>query len=124
LIPQGISGAIKKPGGTGPFKELSKQGPMPLGSAVLTPAGRLPFKGIIHVDGINMLWRASEKSIRASARNAIAIAEQQGFRSIAFPLIDAGSGGYNQQRAKEIMLDQLVKADMSVDTLIVEFKNK
>ena len=46
LLPQGVSGAIKKRGGTGPFKELRKHGAMPLGSAVLTSAGMLPFKGI------------------------------------------------------------------------------
>ena len=59
LLPQGVSGAIKKRGGTGPFKELSKHGPIPLGEAVLTSAGRLPFKAIIHVAGINMLWQAT-----------------------------------------------------------------
>jgi hypothetical protein len=67
LLPQGVSGAIKKRGGTGPFKELRKHGSIPLGGAVLTSAGRLPFMGIIHVAGINMLWRASERSIRDSA---------------------------------------------------------
>jgi O-acetyl-ADP-ribose deacetylase len=43
LLPQGVSGAIKKRGGTGPFKELAKHGPIPLGGAVLTSAGRLSF---------------------------------------------------------------------------------
>ena len=57
LLPQGVSGAIKKRGGTGPFKELRKHEPISLGGAVLTSAGRLPFKGVIHVAGINMLWR-------------------------------------------------------------------
>ncbi len=42
--------------------------------AVPTSAGRLPFKGIIHVAGINMLWRVSEWSIRQSVRNAIVLA--------------------------------------------------
>ncbi len=68
LLPQGVSGAIKKAGGTQPFRELSKHGPIPLGGAVLTGAGNLPFKGIIHVAGINMLWRASERSIRDSVQ--------------------------------------------------------
>ena len=76
LLPQGVSGAIKKRGGTGPFKEVRQHGPIPLGGAVLTSAGRLPFKGIIHVAGINMLWRASEP-IRDSVRNSLALA---GFR--------------------------------------------
>jgi O-acetyl-ADP-ribose deacetylase len=124
LLPQGVSGAIKKRGGTEPFKELSKLGSMPLGSAVLTSAGRLPFKGIIHVAGINMLWRASEASIRNSVKNAMVVAADNRFRSIAFPLIGAGSGGYNQQLAKQIMLDELAKVDSSIAVLIVEFKKK
>jgi O-acetyl-ADP-ribose deacetylase len=70
LIPQGVSGAIKRRGGTGPFKELRRHGRIPLDGAVLTSAGRLPFKGIIYLAGINMLWRASERSIRESVRNA------------------------------------------------------
>ena len=72
---------------------------------MLTSAGRLPFKAIIHVAGINMLWRASEWSIRESVRNAMALAHEKGFQSIAFPLIGAGSGGFNQERAKAIMED-------------------
>jgi len=91
LLPQGASGAIKKRGGTGPFKELSKNGPIRLGGAALTSAGRLPFKAIIHVAGINMLWRASERSSRVSVRNSLALADEHGFRSIAFPLVGAGS---------------------------------
>jgi O-acetyl-ADP-ribose deacetylase (regulator of RNase III) len=63
LLPQGVSGAIKRRGGTRPFQELRRHGPIPLGGAVLTSAGRLPFRAIIHVAGINLLWRASERSI-------------------------------------------------------------
>src|SRR6266478_4848074 len=85
LLPQGVSGAIKRRAGTVPFKEVRKHGSIPLGGAVLTSAGRLPFKGIIHVAGINMLWRASERSIRDSAKNAIRLAYEKGFKSLAFP---------------------------------------
>ncbi len=94
LLPQGVSGAIKRRGGTGPFKELAKHRPIPIGGAVLTLAGRLAFKGIIHVAGINLLWQASESSIRNPVRNALKIANEQGFRSITFPLIGAGSGSF------------------------------
>jgi len=124
LLPQGVSGAIKKRGGTGPFKELGKHGAMPLGSAVLTSAGKLPFKGIIHVAGINMLWRASEKSIRDSVRNAMAVAEENGFQSIAFPLIGAGSGSFNQEKAKEIMLEELQVLDSPLEVLVVVFRKR
>ncbi|MGI0119942.1 macro domain-containing protein [Zooshikella sp. RANM57] len=44
LLPQGVSGAIKKRGGTGPFKEVAKFGAIPLGEARITSAGGLPFK--------------------------------------------------------------------------------
>src|SRR5687768_18543191 len=69
LLPQGVSGAIKKRGGYAPFKELARHGPIPLGQAVATGAGRLPFKHIIHVAGINLLWRSSETAIRDGVRN-------------------------------------------------------
>ena len=52
LLPQGVSGAIKKRGGYAPFRELAKLGAIPLGGAVITGAGKLPFKPIIHVAGI------------------------------------------------------------------------
>ena len=68
LLPQGVSGAIKRRGGIAPFREVARHGPIALGEAVLTGAGRLPFKGIIHVAGINMLWFATERSIRGSVQ--------------------------------------------------------
>src|SRR5271156_4392718 len=74
LLPQGVSGAIKRKAGLQPFKEVAKAGPMQLGRAVLTSAGKLPYKGIIHVAGINMLWRGSEYSIRESTKNALQVA--------------------------------------------------
>ena len=62
LLPQGLSGAIKRLGGKAPLRELAKHGSIPLGGAVLTGAGRLPFKGIIRVAGSNMIWRGSERA--------------------------------------------------------------
>ncbi len=93
LLPQGVSRAIKKRAGYAPFRELGTMGAIPLGGAVETSAGRLPFKAIIHVAGINMLWRSSERVIRDSARNAMKIVNEKGYGSIAFPLIGAGTGG-------------------------------
>jgi O-acetyl-ADP-ribose deacetylase len=124
LLPQGVSGAIKKRGGIGPFKELRKHGVIPLGGAVLTSAGKLPFKGIIHVAGINMLWRASERSIRDSVRNAMKVAAEHRFQSIAFPVIGAGSGGFNGKRAKEIMLDELQELESPMEVTVVVFTRR
>ncbi len=63
LLPQGVSRAIKRRAGFAPFRELAKMKMLPLGGAVETTAGRLPFKAIIHVAGINMLWRSSERAV-------------------------------------------------------------
>src|SRR4051812_40088122 len=101
LLPQGVSGAIKRRGGLEPFRELGRQGAIPLGGAVETRAGRLPFRSIIHVAGINMIWRSSERSIRDAVRNSMAIAKEKGYRSIAFPLVGAGSGGGSPQKVLE-----------------------
>ena len=69
-----------------------------------------------------MLWRASERSIRDPVRNAIQLAREHGFQSIGFPLIGAGSGGFNQDQAKKLMLDELSKLDVPMLVKIVVFK--
>ena len=121
LLPQGVSGAIKRRGGTAPFREVARVGPMPLGSAVVTGPGRLPFKAIIHVAGINMLWRASARSIQDSVRNALARAHEHGFRSLAFPIIGAGSGSFDEDRALELMREALGDAP-DFDVRVVRFR--
>ena len=104
LLPQGVSGAIKKRGGYAPFQELARHGPIPLGGAVLTGAGRLPFRGIVHVAGIDMFWRASERSVKGSTVSALRLAREHGFSSIAFPVIGGGTGGLGEERALQHML--------------------
>jgi O-acetyl-ADP-ribose deacetylase len=91
LLPQGVSAAIKRKAGLEPFRELRRHGVLPVGGAVLTGPGRLPMKGIIHVAGINLAWRSSEQAIRTSVRSAIDLARAERYRSIAFPLIGAGT---------------------------------
>src|SRR3954464_11910034 len=106
LLPQGVSRAIKRRGGKEPFREGGRQGMIPLGGAVETGAGKLPFKAIIHVAGISLLWRSSEWSVRESVRTAMALARERGYRSIAFPLIGAGSGGGKTDRVLAWMRDE------------------
>ena len=122
LLPQGVSGAIKRRGGVSPFREVARHGAIPLGGAVLTTAGRLPYRGIIHVAGINLLWRSSDFSISALVRNAMRIAVDQAFCSVAFPIIGAGSGGMGQDRALQVMLTTLAELDHPCAATIVRFK--
>lgn len=121
LIPQGVSGAIKRRAGLAPFRELARHGPLPLGEAVLTGAGRLPYRGIIHVAGINMLWRSSERSIRRSVTGALRLASEHGFESVALPLIGAGSGGGQADDVLAIIRDELGKLTYAGRVVIVRY---
>jgi O-acetyl-ADP-ribose deacetylase len=122
LLPQGVSGAIKKKAGFAPFQELATFGPMPLGSARLTTAGRLPYKAIIHVAGISMLWQASEYSIRESVQNAMQIVEEKRFASVAFPVIGAGSGSFDADQALELMVATLDPLETNATVRIVRYR--
>jgi O-acetyl-ADP-ribose deacetylase (regulator of RNase III) len=115
LIPQGVSGAIKRRAGLAPFRELARHGPKPLGTAVLTGAGRLPFRGIIHVAGIDLLWRASRESIADSVRSALALARDQSFKTLAMPIVGAGSGGFNETQALDVIDRVLQESQLELD---------
>ncbi len=121
LLPQGVSGAIKRNGGTLPFCEVARHGPIALGGAVLTSAGRLPFLGIIHVAGINMWWRSSEYSVRQSVRTAMKLVIDGAFNSVAFPLIGAGSGGGSEEQIKGFMNDELLRIEYSGVVRVVQY---
>lgn len=122
LLPQGVSGAIKKRGGISPFKEVSKFGPIPLGEARLTGAGKLPFKGIIHVAGINMLWFATKYSVSQSVINAMELANKNGFQSLAFPLIGAGSGNRGEEWSLKIMLEAFRHIESDCRVTVIRYR--
>jgi O-acetyl-ADP-ribose deacetylase (regulator of RNase III) len=122
LLPQGVSGAIKRRGGVKPFIEIGRTGPLPLGHARLTSAGRLPFKAVIHVAGIDLLWRASERSIRDSVRSAMHIVATERFASVAFPVIGAGSGGFREADALATMRDAFASVEAAADVRIVRYR--
>ena len=123
LWPQGVSGAIKRRAGLSPFRELGYR-PLSLGDARLTSAGRLPFKGIIHVAGIDLLWRASPHSVAQSAISACELAHGEGYTHIAIPVIGAGSGGLSEEDALMYLLNALRTLSYSLEVTIVRFKVK
>ena len=121
LVPHGVSGAIKKRGGTKPFQEIGSTGPLPLGHARKTSAGKLNFQAIIHVASIDMFWSASEISISNSVVNAMKLAEQLGFTSIAFPVLGVGSGRFNAEQAETIMRNAFSKIDSNIAVVLVRY---
>ncbi len=124
LLPQGVSGAIKKRGGHGPFRELGKHGPIPLGGAVETGSGKLRFQSIIHVAGINLFWFATKFSIQESVRNAVKIVTVKKYKSVAFPIIGSGSGNRNREKALSYMLETFSTLQSDADVRIVRYEKK
>lgn len=122
LLPQGVSAAIKRRAGYTPFRELSRYGLIPLGGAVETSAGRLNCKAIIHVAGINLLWRSSESAIRNATQNALKIAEARGYRSIAFPIVGAGTGGFDTERSLRIMTEAAQATPYEGEIIFVRYR--
>jgi O-acetyl-ADP-ribose deacetylase (regulator of RNase III) len=122
LLPQGVSGAIKRRAGTQPFRELARMGPIPLGHAVHTSAGKLPYRVMLHVAGIDLLWRASRASIVDSTTNAVALARTLGLESIAMPIIGAGSGSFSAPEAEGLMLEALESAE-GLAVTVVHFRS-
>lgn len=122
LLPQGVSGAIKKKGGYTPFIEVGRFGPIPLGEARITSAGKLPYKAIIHVAGINMFWFATQFSVMNSVRNAMNIVNEMDYKSVAFPLIGSGSGNRGKEWSLNLMLKAFEEIESRSKVIIVRYE--
>ena len=100
----GVAGAIRRRGGPSIQEECDRIGHCATGQAVVTGAGELPARWVIHAVG--PVWRggnAGEEAALASAvEAALARAEELGARSVAVPAISAGIFGFPLERAAEI----------------------
>jgi O-acetyl-ADP-ribose deacetylase len=74
------------------------------------------------VAGISMVWRSSERAIRGCVRSALGIAREKGYRTIAFPLIGTGAGGFQPEQALAIMQDEAGRNEYGGEVRIVRFK--
>src|ERR1700687_2860832 len=117
-----VSRAIKRRAGSAPFRELSRKGPIPLGLATETSAGRLRYRAIIHVAGMNLFFRSSERAIRSCVRNALAIADARDYGSIALPVIGAGTRGMSHERALRIIKEEAELSRYGGEVRIVRYR--
>ena len=132
----GVDGAIHRKGGPAILEECKKirqttwpQG-LPTGKAVITKAGRLKAKYVIHTVG--PVWRGGShkesKSLSESYRNSLELAVEKGVRSISFPSISTGAYGYPIQEASRIALttviDFLKKNDKIDQVRFIVFSNQ
>jgi O-acetyl-ADP-ribose deacetylase (regulator of RNase III) len=90
----GVAGAIKARGGQAIEDEAMAQGPVDPGGCVLTAAGRLAARHVIHAAVMGQDLRTSAALIEASTRCALEMAERHRMASIAFPAFGTGVGGF------------------------------
>lgn len=110
LVPHGVSGALKKRTGPGPWRDLARRGLLRHGVAVVTDAGDLAGPDyLIHVAGLNLWWRATRNGVRECTRNAVLAAAELGVASIAMPLIGAGTGGLSERDSLELIESALAE---------------
>ena len=69
---------------------VASQGPYPTGGAVITTAGRLPFKGVIHVVGPRQGEGDEENLLCRGLVSAFGLARERGWNSVSFPAVSAG----------------------------------
>ena len=98
----GVSGAIKHAGGDQIEFAAIRQGPVPLGGAVVTPAGRLAARAVIHAVSLDRDRRTSGPAIEAAVRSAMGRARDINATSIAFPALGTGVGGFPMEEAARI----------------------
>ncbi len=105
----GVAGAIKRAGGEEIEREAVKQGPIKIGEAVVTTAGKLKAKYVIHSPTMELDLKTDENKIRLAMRAALKKAEELGIESVAFPALGTGVGGFPKDKAAEVMVEELKK---------------
>jgi O-acetyl-ADP-ribose deacetylase (regulator of RNase III) len=90
----GVGGAIKRAGGDQIEFEAVRQAPVPLGGAIVTSAGQLAARWVIHAVSLDRERRTSADAIALATRSAMARAREIGATSIAFPALGTGVGGF------------------------------
>ena len=106
VLGSGVAGAIAQRGGQTIAEECASHGPIEVGEAALTGAGDLPARAIIHAAGMAPGGQVSEQNLRDVLRATWALADREGFRSLACPAIGTGVGGLGMQICAEISLGE------------------
>jgi O-acetyl-ADP-ribose deacetylase (regulator of RNase III) len=107
----GVAAAIVRKGGTIIQEESDKLvtgrgGMVPVGSAVITTAGKLPCKAVIHTVGPRMGEGNEDYKLRAAVKSSLLLASENGFRSISMPAISSGIFGFPKDRCAKILVEE------------------
>lgn len=110
----GVDGAIHRSGGPAIMAELDKvraaQGGCPVGEAIITGAGNLRAKWVVHTVGPVYRGGASEpESLASCYRNSLRLAAEKGAKAIAFPSISTGVYRYPIEQAAVIAMNTVLE---------------
>jgi O-acetyl-ADP-ribose deacetylase (regulator of RNase III) len=103
----GVAGALKRAGGEEIEREATALGPIPVGSAVATGAGRLPARWVIHGAVMGQDLRTDVALVRATTRACLAVADELGCESLALPAFGTGVGGLGLDACAEAMVAEV-----------------
>ena len=118
----GVAGAIRTRGGPSIQEECDRIGGTPVGTAVMTGAGHLHARQVIHAVGPRMGEGDEDRKLASAARAALALCDRRGLRSIALPAISTGSFGYPVDRAARVLLTEIhryVQGGTKLDRIVV-----
>jgi O-acetyl-ADP-ribose deacetylase (regulator of RNase III) len=103
----GVAGAVAQRGGPSIQEECNRIGSTAVGTAVMTAAGNLKAKHVIHAVGPKKGEGEEDRKLASAVRASLALAERHGMRSIALPAISAGNFGFPMDRCARIMLTEI-----------------
>jgi len=101
----GVAGAIKRAGGEEIEHEAVALGPIEVGEAVATGAGRLKAKHVIHGAVMGQDLRTNADLVARTTRRCLEVADELGARSIALPAFGTGVGGFALADCARIMVE-------------------
>jgi O-acetyl-ADP-ribose deacetylase len=106
----GVAGAIHRAAGPGLAQEARPLAPIKPGEAVITGGHDLPNRYVIHTLGpVYGRDRPEAELLAGSYRNSLALAEEKGIDSVAFPAISTGVFGYPVEQAAKVALRTVVE---------------
>jgi len=98
----GVGGEIKRAGGDLIEFAAVRQAPVPLGDAVVTPAGKLAARAVIHAVSLDRDRRTNAEIIDKAVRSAMRRARELRAASVAFPAMGTGVGGFPLDEAARV----------------------
>ena len=100
----GVAGALKRAGGEEIEREASAKGPIAVGEAVATGAGRLPARWVIHGAVMGQDLRTNADLVERTTQSVLRVADDLGAESLALPAFGTGVGGFPLDDCARLMV--------------------